>query len=63
MVTAPGCPCQSCKNRHLGCHGSCCGYLEWTKKQKDLKSKERKAILADRYGNDWMGMKYAKKPG
>lgn len=46
-------PCQTCKKRHLGCHGTCKEYLEWKAyrdevKQTifDAKSKEYHSVKA-----------------
>ena len=31
------CPCRECKNRKVGCHGTCQLYKEWKEKRVPLK--------------------------
>lgn len=38
-------PCLKCADRKIGCHGVCVDYIEFQKKQKQLrKSKEKERI-------------------
>ena len=31
------CPCRYCEERHVGCHGDCPRYMEWTGQLKELR--------------------------
>lgn len=34
-------PCMNCRNRRQGCHQLCESYIDWKKKQKELKEKAK----------------------
>lgn len=52
-----GCPCHECDERHVGCHGECRPYLEWTEKRK----KEAEARYAQRESSMTMNRQQLKK--
>ena len=42
-------PCHNCKNRHCGCHSVCELYLEYSKKQEELRDKRFKEKDSERW--------------
>lgn len=42
-------PCCGCKDRTVGCHGSCHGYLEWKQKYEEQKNKEYNNRCKDKF--------------
>lgn len=32
-------PCKDCEDKYIGCHADCEKYIEYTKRQKELKKK------------------------
>ena len=48
------CPCHGCKERIVGCHGSCPAYAEFKKENEAL----NKALRLERTRDDWSRGKY-----
>lgn len=51
MINPELSPCIECKNRQVGCHSTCNGYLKWSKNIRKLHEKERIA-RRNKYGDN-----------
>lgn len=45
------CPCKGCDKRHVGCHGRCSDYSEWSK----LREKARQKDFLEKYSHSIAG--------
>ena len=46
----PACPCKDCTERSIGCHSTCGGYKDFTKKIANDKEEHRKYMKTTYWG-------------
>lgn len=46
------CPCRTCNDRTIGCHGNCEKYVQWSQEQEKLREIRNKKVNQERLADE-----------